>query len=75
MWRFVPLKEVCIGCLFASGTVAALVPRVGLSGDVTCGCPRFFRRALFVELYRHRHLGTGDLDLTQGKNSIATRWS
>ena len=31
VWRFVPVKEVCIGCLFASGAVVAVVPHVGLS--------------------------------------------
>ena len=31
VWRFLPVKEICIGCLFASGTLAALLPRVELS--------------------------------------------
>ena len=72
MWRSVPLKEVCIGCLFASGTVAAVVPRVGLSAMFLVAF------AFFAALCSLNCIGIAiwerDLDLTQGKNSIATRW-
>lgn len=72
MWRFVPMKEICIGCLFASGTVAAVVPHVGLSATFLVAF------AFFAALCSWNCISIAiwerDLDLTQGKNSIATRW-
>jgi hypothetical protein len=71
-WRSVPVKEVCIGCLFASGTVAAVVPRVGLSAMFLVALAFFSALCLLncisIAIWER------DLDLTQGKNSIATRW-
>ena len=72
MWRFVPVKEVCIGCLFASGTVAAIVPHVGSSAMFLVAFAFFAALCSFncisIAIWER------DLDFTQGKNSIATCW-
>jgi hypothetical protein len=72
VWRFVPVKEVCIGCLFASGTVAAIVPHIGLSA------PFLVAFVFFAALCSLNCISIAvwesDLDRAQGKNSIATRW-
>ena len=65
MWRFVPVKEVCIGCLFASGTVAAVVPQVGSSAMFLVAF------AFFAALCSLNCIGIAiwerDLDLTQAR--------
>ena len=72
MWRFVPVKEVCIGCLFASGTVAAVVPHIGLSAMFLVAFAFFAAlcslNCITIAIWER------DLDLMQGKNSIVTRW-
>jgi hypothetical protein len=73
IWRIVPIKEVCVGSLFATGTVAALFPRT----DFTAGFAASF--FLFAALCSSNCIGIAvwerDLDRAQRKNSIATRWS
>ena len=54
-WRFLPIKEICVGSLFAVGTVAALLPQIGLS--TTFATLFSLCRALLSELHRHRDLG------------------
>ena len=72
-WRFLPIKETCVGSLFAVGTVAALLPQIGLSATFAT----LF--ILFAALCSLNCIGIAiweqDLDRAQCKNSIATRWS
>ncbi len=72
VWRFVPVKELCIGCLFASGTVAAVVPHVGLSAAFVIAFA-FFAALCSVNCISIA-IWERDLDLKQEKNSISTRW-
>ena len=73
VWRFLPVKEICIGCLFASGTLAALLPRVELSATF------ILTFVLFAALCSLNCISIAvwecDLDRAQGKDSIATRWA
>jgi hypothetical protein len=70
IWRIIPAKEICVGSLFAFGTVAALLPRIDFSAQ--------FARAflLFAALCSMNCISIAiwerDLDRSQRKNSIAT---
>lgn len=69
-WQSLPIKELSIGLLFAIGTVAALVPTrgagfapsVALFGLLCAG------NCAFVAAWER------ELDVRQGKSSLATRW-
>jgi hypothetical protein len=70
LWRFLPMKEICIGCLFASGTLAALLPRVGLTIAFVAASVLFAAicslNCISIAVWER------DLDRAQYKNSIAT---
>lgn len=72
IWRFIPVKEMCIGLLFATGTAAALLPRLHFSREF------FGSFVLFAALCSLNCIGIAmwerELDRAQHKNSIATRW-
>lgn len=73
IWRVVPAKELCVGSLFAIGTVASLLPK----NDFSAEFPGSF--LLFAALCSLNCISIAiwerDLDLAQRKNSIATRWN
>ena len=69
-WRWIPVKELCIGGLFALGTVAALVPSIRAAGFVPSV-------ALFGALCATNcaviAVWERGLDVQQGKPSLATQ--
>jgi hypothetical protein len=73
IWRFLPVKEICIGCLFAIGTLAALLPRVELSATFVAAF--VFYTALCSWNCISIAVWECDLDRAQRKNSIATHWN
>jgi hypothetical protein len=71
-WRTVPLKEVCVGFLFAIGTLIAFGPPIfhinsafiaGLLFAIICSL-----NCMNIAVWER------DLDQAQGKTSLATRW-
>lgn len=72
IWRFIPVKEICIGSLFAIGTAAALIPQTHGSTEIIESF------VLFAALCSLNCIALAmwerDLDRVQGKNSVATRW-
>lgn len=73
IWRIIPAKEICIGFLFAIGTVVALIPKI--ESDlaffiVSC----FLFAALCFFNCASIAVWECELDQTHDKNSIATRW-
>ena len=72
VWRFLPIKEICIGSLFAFGTIVAFFSKFDLSAKFIAA---FF---LFASLCSLNCISIAvwekTLDLVQKKNSIATRW-
>lgn len=72
-WRFLPVKEICIGSLFAFGTVAAVFPRIRL------GAAFIAPFILFAALCSLNCISIAvwecELDRAQNKDSIATRLS
>ena len=72
IWRFVPVKEICIGSLFALGTVAALIPRIHPSTEFVESFVLFAAlcslNCISIAMWER------ELDRAQRKNSIATRW-
>jgi len=72
LWRFLPVKEMCVGSLFALGTVTALLPKHALSLQFIS------EFVLFAALCSLNCISIAvwerDLDAIQQKNSIATRW-
>jgi len=73
LWRFLPVKEMCVGSLFALGTVTTLFPRHALSLQLISAL------VLFATLCSLNCISIAvwerDLDVAQRKNSIATRWA
>ena len=73
IWRLFPAKEICIGSLFAVGTITALLPLVRPS---LAFIEAFL---LFAALCSLNCISIAvwerELDHAQRKNSIATRWS
>jgi hypothetical protein len=73
VWRFLPLKEICVGSLFAFGTVTALFPQIDFS---TAFIAAFL---LFASLCSFNCISIAawerKLDRAQRKDSIATRWN
>jgi len=70
-WRWIPMKELCIGGLFALGTVAALVPRMRAAAGFVPSV------ALFATLCATNcaviAVWERGLDVQQGKPSLATQ--
>lgn len=72
-WRFLPIKEICVGSLFAAGGLAVLFMRHESSSQF------LITFVLFAALCSLNCISIAiwerDLDLGQRKNSIATRWA
>lgn len=73
IWGWFPVKEICVGSLFAIGTITTLHPLVRTSLPFIEGC------LLFAALCSLNCISIAvwerELDHAQRKNSIATRWS
>jgi len=71
-WRLLPVKEICVGFLFALGTIAALLPKIqdwnGFLGTFVLFATLCSLNCICIAAWE-RHL-----DEAQRKNSIATRW-
>lgn len=73
IWRLFPAKEICIGSLFAIGTITALLPLVRPS---LAFIEAFLLFAVLCSLNCISiAVWERELDQAQRKNSIATRWS
>ncbi|MEP6709985.1 MAG: hypothetical protein ABJB32_07615 [Verrucomicrobiota bacterium] len=73
IWRIISAKEICVGSLFAIGTLAALIPKVEhwSASFVTS----FLHFAFLCSLNCISIAAwERELDQAQGKNSLATRW-
>lgn len=73
LWQTVPIKEICVGLLFAGGTLLALAEAFrGARWTID------FAAALFAALCTLNCISIAfwerDLDLAQHRNSMATRW-
>ncbi len=72
IWRLLPIKEICVGFLFALGSVAALLPGLYWSAHFVV----IF--LFFVSLCSLNCISIAvwerELDLEQHKSSIATSW-
>jgi hypothetical protein len=73
LWRILPVKELCVGFLFASGTLLALVPQLRQAGSRID-----FAAVLFASLCALNCISIAVwecfLDVEQHRHSIATRW-
>ncbi|MEP7014109.1 MAG: hypothetical protein ABI925_01580 [Verrucomicrobiota bacterium] len=73
LWRKIPIKELIVGFLFATGTLLLFVPQV-LAARSTIA----FAAALFAGLCALNCMAIAawerNLDRAQSKHSIATRW-
>jgi hypothetical protein len=73
IWRIFPVKEICIGFLFAIGTVAALIPNFRHGSVSFVGS--FFLFAFLCSLNCiSLAVWERKLDQAQNKNSLATSW-
>jgi hypothetical protein len=72
IWRVIPVKEICVGSLFAAGTIAALLPKVRYTIAIACSFVFFAALCSFncisIAIWER------ELDRAQRKNSIATGW-
>lgn len=72
IWRWFPVKEICVGSLFAVGTVMALFPQTDWS------IPFLVSFCAFAALCSLNCISIAiwecDLDRAQHKNTIATCW-
>jgi hypothetical protein len=73
LWRAIPLKEVIVGFLFASGTLIALAPPLSPARS-TIILAAFLFGSLCTLNCVSIAVWERDLDRAQGKYSIATRW-
>lgn len=73
VWRIFPIKEVCVGFLFAAGTLLALAPQLHLAG-LTID----FAAVIFACLCALNCISIAvwerDLDFEQHRDSIATKF-
>ena len=78
VWKWVPLKEVAVGFLFAAGTFLVLVPQLSRAPSAMERSTIAFAAFLFASLCSLNCMSIAvwerDLDRSQGKHSIATRW-
>jgi hypothetical protein len=73
IWRFLPIKETCVGSLFAFGTATVLFARIDLSAVFIA--PFFLYAALCSLNCISIAVWEREIDRAQHKDSIATRWS
>ena len=73
IWKTIPLKEFIIGSLFAAGTLLGVTPHIFAERSTM-----IFAAILFASLCSLNCVSIAgwerNLDLIQGKHSIATRW-
>ncbi len=78
LWETVPLKEITVGFLFAAGTLLVLVPKFLVATSTTRGSAIVSAAFLFAMLCSLNCMSIAvwerELDRSQGKHSIATRW-
>jgi hypothetical protein len=78
LWETIPLKEMTVGLLFAAGALLVLVPKFSLTTSITGRSTVTFAALLFATLCSLNCINIAvwerDLDRSQGKHSIATRW-
>lgn len=78
LWKTVPLKEIAIGFLFAAGTLLVLAPQLWLGIFAVGKSTIVFAAFLFAALCSLNCMSIAawerDLDRSEGKHSIATRW-
>ncbi len=74
LWETLPLKEICVGFLFAGGTLLALAPQLHMAGPSINFAALLFA-GLCVLNCASIAVWEQDLDRAQHKYSIATRWS
>ena len=79
LWEIVPLKEIAIGFLFAAGTLVVLMPQFLFASSGTERSTGAVAGFLFAALCSLNCMSIAvwerDLDRSQGKHSIATRWT
>ena len=79
LWKSVPTKEIAVGFLFAAGTLLVLLPQLPLATSATGVTTGAVAGLLFAALCSLNCMSIAvwerDLDLIQGKHSIATRWA
>lgn len=79
LWETIPLKEITVGFLFAAGTLIVLVPKFSLATSITGRSTVTFAALLFATLCSLNCISIAvwecDFDRSQGKHSIATRWT
>jgi hypothetical protein len=73
IWRIIPAKEMCVGFLFATGTLAALIPKVE---HWSASFVTSFLLFAFLCSLNCISIAAWEraLDQAQGKNSLATCW-
>jgi hypothetical protein len=73
IWRFFPAKEICVGLVFALGTVAALLPKLqwsmGFAASFLAFAALCSLNCISIAVWERQ------LDQAQNKNSIATSWT
>jgi hypothetical protein len=78
IWSAIPIKEIAVGFLFAAGTLISFLPHVTSLGSATTKFGFGLAAFLFAYLCSLNCISIAiwerDLDLAQGKHSIATRW-
>ena len=73
VWQAIPIKELIVGFLFAAGTLLALAPH-GATTRSTIAITAVLFACLCALNCMAIAVWERDLDRTQGKHSIATRW-
>lgn len=73
LWETLPLKEVCVGFLFAGGTLVVLAPQLHVAKSTIDFAALLFA-CLCVLNCASIAVWERDLDGRQHKHSIATRW-
>ena len=73
VWRIFPAKEMCVGLLFACGTLLALVPQLRLARAIINVAVVLFASLCMLNCISIA-VWERNLDLEQAKASIATRW-
>lgn len=78
LWAAIPLKEIAVGFLFAAGTLLALAPQFSPATSKITRSTIAFAAFTFACLCSLNCMSIAvwerDLDRTQGKHSMATRW-
>ena len=73
VWRMIPIKEIVIGILFATGTLLVLVESPATPSWSIVLAASFFAALCFLNCISIA-VWERDLDQARGQSSIATRW-